>query len=66
MIDMTQGVVIQKEEYLCQLCFDLGGYYFYQRELGKAAAMFERVVALLPKVRLVCLQGRVQQRDKLA
>ncbi|XP_072013649.1 integrator complex subunit 8-like isoform X1 [Amphiura filiformis] len=48
MIDFTKGVQIQKEEYLCQLCFDLGGYYFHQRELGKAGAMFERVVALLP------------------
>ncbi|XP_071481671.1 integrator complex subunit 8-like [Diadema antillarum] len=41
---------VRKEEFLWQLNFDLGCYYFHQQQYGKAAEMFQRVQDLLPIV----------------
>lgn len=45
-----QGIRVTKEEFLCQLNYDLGCYCFHQQQYGKAADHLQKVQDLLPKI----------------
>ncbi|XP_074646480.1 integrator complex subunit 8-like isoform X2 [Tubulanus polymorphus] len=46
-----KGVVISRDEALCQVCFELGSYYFYVSEIEKALSMFTKTKDLLEKLK---------------